>query len=277
MGQYYIIVNPVKKQFINPHKFGSGLKLMEFTNDQHGPLQALAILLSNGNGQGGGDLGMEGLTEEQQALIGSWAGDPVIVAGDYGEAWKFFSREEYDGKDYTEEEALYQQANGRVGTFDELSGTVKATGKTRTVTHTFGRRKDRTTGEIVMRDENLYSLARCFFTDISDEIIRVVAIGEGGHHPWVCIDQNKDGWRSHPAWGVLPENEPKKPIAGKKLYNAYKKKAKPANLSLVDDIADMVLRNPGSADTLLALVTEKIKTAADEAAKLAAQRAERGW
>jgi hypothetical protein len=277
MGQYYMIVNPVKKQYLCPHKFGSGLKLMEFSNDTHGPLQALAILLSNGNGGGGGDLGTDGLTDEEVALIGSWAGDPVIVAGDYGEPWKFFDRAEYDGKTYETQETLYKQDNGRVGTMDEVSGRLVPTGKKRTVVHTFGQRKDRTTGENEPRDENLYSLATCFFEDISDKIIRVVAIGEGGYHPWACIDLAEDGWRHPPAWGVLPEKDPKKPVAGKKVYNAYKKHAQPADVSLADDIARIVLRNPGAADALLALVTEKIKTAKAEAMKAEADRKARGW
>ena len=275
MGQYYMIVNPVKKQYICPHKFGSGLKLMEFSNDTHGPLQALAVLLSNGNGGGGGDLGTDGLTPEEEALIGSWAGDPVIVAGDYGEAWKFFDRAEYDGKTYETQETLYRQSNGRVGTMDEVSGSLTATGKTRTVFNTFGQRTRN--GETEQRDENLYSLATCFFEDISDKIIRVVAIGEGGYHPWACIDLAEDGWRHPPAWGNLPEKEPKKPIGGKKLYNAYKKHAKPADVSLADDLAHVVLRDPSKADALLALVTEKITTAKKQAEEAAAERQRRGW
>ena len=30
MGQYYVIANLDKKEFLNPHKFGDGVKLMEF-------------------------------------------------------------------------------------------------------------------------------------------------------------------------------------------------------------------------------------------------------
>ena len=218
-----------------------------------------------------------GLTEDEQALIGSWAGDPVIVAGDYGEPWKFFPRVEYDGKTYETQETLYRQDNGRVGTADEVNGRLTPTGKKRTVTHTFGQRVDRTTGESEPRDENLYSLAQCFFEDISDKIIRVVAIGEGGCHPWAAIDLAEDGWRHPPAWGVLPEKEPKKPIGGKKLYNVYKKHAKPATVDMADTLAHMVLRNPETADTLLALVTEKITTAKKQALEAAAERHRRGW
>jgi hypothetical protein len=43
----------------------------------------LAVLLSNGNGRGGGDLNSD------NPIIGSWAGDPIVVAGDYGDEGKF--------------------------------------------------------------------------------------------------------------------------------------------------------------------------------------------
>lgn len=77
MGQYYYIINPKKRQYLNPHKFGCGLKLLEFGCSANGPLLGMAILMADGNGRGGGDL------HSKNKLIGSWAGDPVIVSGDY--------------------------------------------------------------------------------------------------------------------------------------------------------------------------------------------------
>ena len=279
MGQYYIIVNPVKKQFLNPHKFGAGLKLMEFTNTQYGPQQALCILISNGNGQGGGDLDTDGLTDDEKALIGSWAGDPVIVAGDYGEAWKFFDRAEYDGKTYTEKEELYRHSSGVVAVHSDLpSGSSTPTGKYKTVTNTFGMRKNRDTKALEPCDENLYSVARTFFEDISDKVIKVVAKGEGGYHPWAALDlKDERGWRNVPEWGVMPDKEPKAPAGGKKAYNAYAKNAKTHALSLVDDVYSEVRNNPGSADLLLSLLAEKVKEAKAEGERLAAERKTRGW
>jgi hypothetical protein len=281
MGQYYIIVNPVKKQFLNPHKFGAGLKLMEFLNTEYGPQMALGVLLSNGNGNGGGDLGTDGLTPEEVALIGSWAGDPVIVAGDYGEPWKFFDRAEYDQREYESKEELYRHSNGTVGTYEDMrSGSYSPTGKYRKVKKVFGTRKNRETGESEPHDENLYSVARTFFEDISDKMIAVIAKGEGGYHPWACMDLSDDGWRHPPAWGVLPEKEPKKPAGGKKLYKEYCKHAKSASLSLVDDVFCHVRSKPGEADLLLSLLAEKIKEAKklgeQDAAELAA-RMKRGY
>lgn len=81
MGQYYYVVNVDKKQYLNPHAFGDGLKLMEFGLSGCGTMAGLAVLLAQGNGRGLGDL------HSEDPLVGSWAGDRVIVAGDYADAW----------------------------------------------------------------------------------------------------------------------------------------------------------------------------------------------
>ena len=83
MGQYYKIVNIKKKQYISPHTFGDGSKLMEFSMSANGVLAGLAILLADGNGRGGGDLG------SKNDIVGSWSGDNIVVAGDYADAGKF--------------------------------------------------------------------------------------------------------------------------------------------------------------------------------------------
>lgn len=79
MGQYYKIVNLDKKEFLEPHDFDDGAKLMEFGLSGMGVMSGLAILLADGNGLGGGDLGSE------NPIIGSWKGDRIVVAGDYSE------------------------------------------------------------------------------------------------------------------------------------------------------------------------------------------------
>lgn len=83
MGQYYKIVNVKKKQYITPHTFGDGAKLMEFSMSASGVLAGLAILLADGNGRGGGDLNSE------NEIVGSWAGDNIVIAGDYADTGKF--------------------------------------------------------------------------------------------------------------------------------------------------------------------------------------------
>lgn len=83
MGQYYQVVNLDKKEFLHPHKFNDGLKLMEFGQSAGGTLTGLAILLADGNGRGGGDICSE------SPIIGSWAGDRIVVTGDYADPGKF--------------------------------------------------------------------------------------------------------------------------------------------------------------------------------------------
>jgi len=88
MGQYYKIVNIKKKQYISPHTFGDGSKLMEFSMSANGVLAGLAILLADGNGRGGGDL------HSENDIVGSWAGDNIVVAADYADAGKFVKEPE---------------------------------------------------------------------------------------------------------------------------------------------------------------------------------------
>ena len=90
MGQYYKIVNVKKKQYLNPHAFGDGAKLMEFSMSASGVLAGLAILLADGNNRGGGDLCSE------NEIVGSWAGDNIVVAGDYADNGKFLPVDKID-------------------------------------------------------------------------------------------------------------------------------------------------------------------------------------
>ena len=90
MGQYYKIVNVKKKQYLNPHTFGDGAKLMEFSMSASGVLAGLAILLADGNNRGGGDLCSE------NEIIGSWSGDNIVIAGDYADNGKFLPVDKID-------------------------------------------------------------------------------------------------------------------------------------------------------------------------------------
>jgi len=82
VGQYYQIVNTKKRQYLAAHAFGDGPKLMEFGASGSGTMMALAVLLADGNGRGGGDL------RSESPLVGSWAGDPIIITGDYADDGK---------------------------------------------------------------------------------------------------------------------------------------------------------------------------------------------
>jgi hypothetical protein len=83
MGQYHFIVNIDKKQYLHPRKFDDGLKLCEFGNSRGGTMLALAALLAVDNNRGGGDI------RSSDPLLGSWAGDRIVVAGDHGDVGKF--------------------------------------------------------------------------------------------------------------------------------------------------------------------------------------------
>jgi hypothetical protein len=84
MGQYYKIVNLDKKQYMEPWTFDDGAKLLEFGMSAEGTMTALAILLADGNGRGGGDL-----NDEPNPLVGSWAGDRIVISGDYADEGRF--------------------------------------------------------------------------------------------------------------------------------------------------------------------------------------------
>lgn len=79
MGQYHLIVNIDKREYLNPHKLGNGLKLWEQLAANPSSAIALIPLLSCANGRGGGDL--RGDTD----VIGRWVGDRVVWVGDYTE------------------------------------------------------------------------------------------------------------------------------------------------------------------------------------------------
>lgn len=71
MGQYFKIVNLDKRQCLSPWTFGNGAKLLEFSNDGTGMMVAFAILTASDSGFIG-----------NSPLIGSWAGDRIVIAGD---------------------------------------------------------------------------------------------------------------------------------------------------------------------------------------------------
>jgi len=139
-GQYYLIVNLDKEEYIRPYKFGNGWKFLEFGRSSDGIMTGLVILLANGNNRGGGDL------YSNNPIIGSWAGDRIVVTGDYAEPFKFIP-EEYKDK-------LYQKC------FKEQSG-YNVTLETKE--------------EYARSNCNLFSLASYFFTDISEKVIEAMA------------------------------------------------------------------------------------------------------
>jgi len=79
MGQYWIPVNLDKCEFINPHKLGCGMKLCEQFGTHPGTGAALLILMAAfPESRGGGD-------PEPDPVIGRWAGNRIVIIGDYAE------------------------------------------------------------------------------------------------------------------------------------------------------------------------------------------------
>ena len=132
MGQYYRVCNLDKRQVLDPHAFGDGLKLLEFGCSSLGALTALTVLLADGNGRGGGDLHVN---PEEHPIVGSWAGERIVIAGDYGNEGKFLNSEPQDAllavakdaytEDYQQPEHvnLYHYAKYR---FEDVSDQVLA-------------------------------------------------------------------------------------------------------------------------------------------------------
>lgn len=77
MGQYHVLANLDKKEVVTPHGLGMGLKQWEHLGEFNGTLaDAQYILTMTSPNRGGGDL-------PRTDISGSWAGDRVVVLGDY--------------------------------------------------------------------------------------------------------------------------------------------------------------------------------------------------
>ena len=88
MGQYWKIVNLDKREYIDPHKLGSGMKLWEQLVNTPGVGAALIILCAAMpkppcRPRGGGDLKLD--NDVARRTIGRWAGDRVCLVGEYAE------------------------------------------------------------------------------------------------------------------------------------------------------------------------------------------------
>lgn len=108
MGQYWKVVNLDKREFVDPHKLGCGLKLWEQLANHPGTGSALIILCAAmPEPRGGGDFDLDEnwhgpertfpehntspgpMPEDYSAIaartIGRWAGDRIALVGDYAD------------------------------------------------------------------------------------------------------------------------------------------------------------------------------------------------
>jgi len=149
MGQYYLTVNLDKGEYLDPHKFGDGLKLLEFGDSASGTMTGLATLLADGNGRGGGDL------HSENPIIGSWKGDRIVVAGDYADPNNFIPEALKDELFSRMLEGQREREAYKDGTIDEETAIKYAKSNC-----------------------NLYHLAREFYEDVSEKVIEAMADDE---------------------------------------------------------------------------------------------------
>lgn len=79
MGQYHIIVNLDKREFIKPWDLNWGAKQKEHTGFAGSAGDAIYLLTQTSPNRGGGDFDL------YEGVSGRWAGDRVVVLGDYTE------------------------------------------------------------------------------------------------------------------------------------------------------------------------------------------------
>jgi len=93
MGQYFLVVNTTKKEYLHPHRFGEGLKFMEFTLDAFGVMHGLAHLLAQSS---------DGVHMDNPEITGRWIGDHVVIVGDYDASGLFDETESNDYHDISQ-------------------------------------------------------------------------------------------------------------------------------------------------------------------------------
>lgn len=121
MGQYHFVVNLDKREYLHPHRFGDGLKLMEFANSAGGTMTALAILLgisSSEGGRGGGDFRFD------EPFVGSWAGDRIAIIGDYNQPEDIPGFTDVGDTPWHDEESWFD-ISGEMRSLIEMDGIFK--------------------------------------------------------------------------------------------------------------------------------------------------------
>lgn len=131
MGQYYAIHNIDKKETLRA--IASGVKLLEMSSDWY-TMSALAVLLANSNGRGGGDLyveterysvktgkttpikGAKAKAAAVELISGRWAGDRIVIQGDYAQVGDPGFLPELDLREFTDITQLCVDALRAAGT-----------------------------------------------------------------------------------------------------------------------------------------------------------------
>lgn len=99
MGQYHRLVNLDKKEWVDPHGLGLGVKQYEHTGCEGSLADAIYLLVMTSPASGGGDWA-------ETSVSGRWVGDRVVILGDYTERIAGFPDEFARGL-YTQVEREY--------------------------------------------------------------------------------------------------------------------------------------------------------------------------
>jgi hypothetical protein len=84
LGQYYLVANMDRKEFLAPDQFGEGIKLLAFGLGSGGTMTGLAILLAPSEGRRFLIATRHGVIERPtHPIIGRWAGQRIAIIGDY--------------------------------------------------------------------------------------------------------------------------------------------------------------------------------------------------
>lgn len=94
MGQYHKLVNLDKREQVISYGLGLGAKQYEQTGCEGSLAEAMYLLVMTSPARGGGDW------KAFEGLSGRWAGDRVVILGDY--------TEDYDLPDYPNAGSLWQ-------------------------------------------------------------------------------------------------------------------------------------------------------------------------
>ena len=81
MGQYFKAVNVSKREVVCPWCLNGGAKLWEWAANTQGAI--FTLLLRKSDEGGGGDFRDVTFETNPDALVGRWAGDHVVLVGDY--------------------------------------------------------------------------------------------------------------------------------------------------------------------------------------------------
>lgn len=77
MGQYFLVVNTDKKQYLDGFRFGEGIADLQVVSGYHA--QALALLTCR----------MDDVRDTEGTLLGSWSKDLVLAAGEFASPGKY--------------------------------------------------------------------------------------------------------------------------------------------------------------------------------------------